>query len=193
MMTKKIRRIIGIIAFALSAISIFCCFFLGNSFHLIFQLDIWLYFLTFIMVVIYALMMLVNGIRNLHWALKLPLIILPVGFFLYVMFIASFMGLFTPESQVWSDNQYVGYHERNSWIDPGNFVLYKRDFFVEHLCCTLGSEFFNPDKIEFFIDEDKDMIREEADWSFDGNNWHTTLYYNLKGESLSAYEQKPDR
>ena len=53
---------------------------------------------------------------------------------------------------------------------------------------SLGSEFFDPDKIEFFIDENRDMIREEADWSFDGRSWHTTLYYNMKGESKFANE-----
>ena len=53
---------------------------------------------------------------------------------------------------------------------------------------SLGSEFFDPDKIEFFIDENRDMIREEADWSFDGRSWHTTLYFNLRGESMSANE-----
>lgn len=192
MMTKKIHRIIGIIAFILCVVSVFCRFYLGNSNHLIIQLDIWLYFLTFITVVIYTLVMLVYVVRNLHWAIKWPLVILPIGFFLYVMFIVSVMGLLTPDSKVWSNNQYVVYHERNSWIDPGNFVLYKRDVLLETSCCTLGSEFYDPDKIDFFIDEDKDMIREEADWSFDGKSWHTTLYYNLKGESMSANEQKPN-
>lgn len=188
MMTKKIRRILGVIAFVLCAVSIFCRFYLGNSNHLIFQLDIWLYIITFTTVVIYTLMMLVYGVRNLHWALKLLLVILPTGFFLYVMFIASIIGLLTPDSKVWNDNQFVVYHERNDGIDPGKFVLYKRDFLLELPCCTLGSEFFDPDKIEFIIDENRDMIREEADWSFDGRSCHTTLYFNLRGESMSANE-----
>lgn len=182
------RRIIGIIALVLSAISIFCRWYLGNSIHLICQMDIWLYIITLFMVVVYALMMLVHGVRNLHWALKLPLIILSIGFFLYLICLVTVMGLLAPDSIVWSDNQFIVYHERNSWIDPGKFVLYKRDFIVEYPCCKLGSGFYDPDKIEYYIDEDKDMIREEADWSFDGNSWHTTSYYNFRGESISVNE-----
>lgn len=192
MTTQKTRRIFGIVTLSLCALSIFCLWFLGNSTHLIFQLDILLYFITFIIVVIYALIMLVYGVRSLHWALKLPLIILPIGLFMYITYITASMGLLTPDSKVWSDNQYVVYHENNYWIDPGKFVLYKRDIIMELPCCTLGSEFFDPDKIEYFIDEDKNLIREEADWSFDGRSWHTTLYYNFRAESMFAYEQKPD-
>ena len=186
------RRVIGILAAVLTAASIFFRWFL-NTMHFYYQLDRWLYIATFAIVIVYGAMWLLYAVRKLHWALQTLIVIAAVSLPVYILSILLMFGYLTPDREIWSDNQYVVYHERNDMIDPGKFVLYKRDVMIEIPSGTLGRQFFAPDRVEYFIDEEKKLVREEADWTFDGKSWHTTLYYHLgdRGSDMSAYEEKP--
>ena len=186
------RKIIGILAAVLTAASIFFRWFL-NTMHFYHQLDRWLYIATFAIVITYGVMWLLYAVRKLHWALQTLIAISAASLPVYVITVILLMGYLTPDREIWNNGQYVVYHEKNDMITPGKFVLYKRDVLIEIPSGTLGRQFFDPDKVEYFIDEDKQLVREEAEWTFDGDSWHTTLYYHLgvTGEDMSAYEEKP--
>lgn len=176
---KKARKIIGLIALILSTIAILCLILLDDGNYLAFQADVWLGYAALLSVVIYAFMWIIYAVKDLHWAIKTALISVPIIGTLFFIAVLVSVGFFLPDSRIWSNSQYSVYHERNQWIDPGHFVLYKRDGMLEKSCCFLGSEFFDPENVQYTIYNDLDLIYEEADWSFDGRKWHTTCFYRL--------------
>ncbi len=107
------RRIIGILAAALTAASIFLRWFL-NTMHLYYQLDRWLYIATFAIVITYGVMWLLYAVRKLHWALQTLIVISAVSLPVYVISLMLLMGLLTPDREIWSNKQYVVYHEKKT-------------------------------------------------------------------------------
>ena len=192
MRIKILRRVIGIIALVLLVMGLMCIFILDDGSHLIYQIDVWIYRAAFFMVVIYGILCLFYAIRNLHWALKLLISVVAVLGIGYFLFVAAIVGVLGKDTRIWSNDRYVVYHEPNSMIDPGLFVMYKQDGLIEKPCYTVGSEFGNPDKYECFFDEERDFIRIEADWTFDVRSWHTTTFYRLSDGKLYVHQNPMD-
>ncbi len=191
MRIKILRRVIGIIALVLLVMVLMCIFILDDGSHLIHQIDVWIYCAAFFMVVIYGILC-ISIIRKLHWGVKLLVIVVTVLGIGYFLFVAAIVGVLGKDTRIWSNDRYVVYHEPNSMIDPGLFVMYKQDGLIEKPCYTVGSEFGNPDKYECFFDEERDFIRIEADWTFDVRSWHTTTFYRLSDGKLYVHQNPLD-
>lgn len=176
---KKKHRIFAIIASCFVLGALLCVVLLRDGSHLIYQMDVWIYYAAFVSVVAYGMFWLYYAVKKLHWALQTLIFLVPIFGLLFFVYIVACMGFLGRDTRIWSNNQYVVYHEPNAWFDPGFFVLYERKGIIEKQCFTLGSEFFDPDKIEYYFDKKRDFIREEADWTFDGDSWHTTKFYRM--------------
>ena len=187
---KKIRNIIGLIALILSTMALLCLILLDEGNYLAFQADVWLGYAALLSVIIYAFVWIIYAVKDQHWAIKTALIGVPIIGTLFFIVILFSVGFFHPDSRIWSNSQYSVYHESNQWIDPGHFVLYKREGMLEKSCCFLGSEFFNPKNVQYTIYDDLNLICEEADWSFDGRDWHTTSFYRLSDGHPYEQEEK---
>ncbi len=173
-----IRRIIGITALVLWAVAIVCDIILDKETHLKYQIDVWMYYVAVILSVIYAFVWIIFA-PKLHCVLKILIVLCAIGDILFGVFILSFASVIPPDSLIWKDNHYIVYRECNKMIDPGKIVMYERNGILEKRYCSLGSSFSDPDKIDYFFYDDLGFIREEADWSFDMDHWHTTCFYRL--------------
>lgn len=184
---KTIIKITGVAAVALAALSILSYALLGKD-HLFCQIDVWMRYAAFILAIVCFFIWLLDVVKGLHWALK---ILVVGGPFLIISLLCVALVLFTgslPDSKTWEDGRYVVYHESGHGIEEGNYVMYKRDGMFERHCYPLFADVMNPKSINYFFYDNLDLIREEADWSFDGHNWHTTRFYKLSDGFL--YEQK---
>lgn len=179
MKTATIRRIIGITALTLCVTAILCRILLGSEDHLAFQADVKMRHVGGILLVVYVLIWIIYAVKKVHWVLKLLVILSTVLLLLYVAVVLSFAGLLDSDSKVWDNGQYAVYHESNYLIDPGRFVMYKRDGIVEERCFALGSGFSNPDSIDYIFHQELGIIQEEADWTTPNDSWHTTCYYDM--------------
>ena len=192
MITKIKQRIIEVIAIVLLLVAFLCLIFLRDGSHLVYQMDVWIYYAAFVSVVVYGIFWLHYAVRKLHWALQTLIVLAPIFILLFYAYVFASIGILGRDTRIWSNDQYVVYHEPNHFIDDGLFVLYKRMGITEKPCYTLGCEFFDPDKIEYYFDEKRDFIREEADWTFDGNSWHTTKFYRLSDGELYTHQNPMD-
>ena len=172
-----IRRIIGITALVLWAVAIVCDILMDKETHLIYQIDVWMYYAAVVLSVIYGFIWIIIAIK--HPLLKVLIIFCAICALAFWTFVLSFASVIPPDSLIWKDNRYVVYRECNDLIDPGKIVLYKRGGILEKRCYSLGSSFSDPDKIDYFFYDDLDMIQEESDWSFDMDHWHTTCFYRI--------------
>ena len=189
---RKKLRIFAIIASCFVLGALLCVVLLRDGSHLIFQMDVWIYYAAFVSVVVYGMFWLYYAIRKLHWALRTLIFLAPIFCLLFFIFIFACVGVFSRDTRIWSNDQYVVYHAGNPWIDPSFFVLYERKGIIEKQCFALGREFFDPDKIEYYFDKKRDFIREEADWTFDGDSWHTTKFYRLSDGELYTHQNPMD-
>ena len=176
---RKKHRFFAIIASLLVLGALLCVVLLRDGSHLIYQMDVWIYYAAFVSVVVYGMFWLYYAVRKLHWALRILILLAPIFCLLYFVCGFASVGLLRKDARIWSNDQYVVYHEPAFFIDPGFFVLYERKGIIEKQCFRLGCEISDPDKIEYYFDEKRDFIREEADWTFDGDSWHTTTFYHL--------------
>lgn len=179
MKATTIRRIIGITALTLCVTAILCRILLGNEDHLAFQADVKMRHVGGILLVVYVLIWIIYAMKKVHWVLKILVILSTIFILLYVAVVLSFAGLLDSDSKVWNNGQYAVYHESNYLIDPGRFVMYKRDGIVEERCFALGSGFSNPDSIDYIFHLELGIIQEEADWTTPNDSWHTTCYYDM--------------
>lgn len=193
---RKKLRILAIVASLFVLGALLCVVLLRNGSHLIYQMDVWIYYAAFVLVVAYGIFWLYYAVRKLHWVLRVLLFLAPIFCLLFIVCVFACVfacvGAFGRDTRIWSNDQYVVYHEPNAFIDPGFFVLYERKGIIEKQCFTLGSEFFDPDNIEYYFDEQRDFIREEADWTFDGDGWHTTTFYRLSDGELYTHQNPMD-
>ncbi len=184
---KTIIKITGVAAVALAALSILSYALLGKD-HLFCQIDVWMRYGAFTMALVCFFIWLLNEVKGLHWALKILLVVVPFSIILFfVVAIVLFTGTL-PDSKTWEDGRHVVYHESGHGIEEGYYVMYKREGMFEKHCYPLFASVLNPKSINYFFYDNLDLIREEADWSFDGDNWHTTRFYKLSDGFL--YEQK---
>lgn len=189
---RKKHRIFAIIASCFVLGALLCVVLLRDGSHLIYQMDVWIYYAAFLSVVVYGMLWLHYAVRKLHWALQTLILLAPIFCLLFFIFIFACVGVFSRDTRIWSNDQYVVYHAGNPWIDPAFFVLYERKGIIEKQCFTLGRGFFDPDNIEYYFDEQRDFIREEADWTFDGDSWHTTTFYRLSNGERYRHQNPMD-
>lgn len=189
---RKKHRFFAIIASLLVLGALLCVVLLRDGSHLIYQMDVWIYYAAFVSVVVYGMFWLYYAVRKLHWALRILILLAPIFCLSYFVFIVACVGLLGRDTRIWSNDQYVVYHEPTVLIDPGFFVLYERKGIIEKQCFALGRGFFDPDNIEYYFDEQRDFIREEADWTFDGNSWHTTTFYRLSNGERYRHQNPMD-
>ena len=183
---KTIRKITGIAALVMTILSILCYATLGKD-HLFCQIDVWMRYAAFILAIVCFFIWLLNVVKGLHWALRIFVVVVPFSIILFfVVAIVLFTGSL-PDSKTWEDGRYVVYHESGHGIEEGKYVMYKRYGMFERHCYPLFADVMNPKSIDYYFYDNLDLIREEAEWSFDGNNWHTTRFYRLSDGFL--YEQ----
>lgn len=180
-------------ALALYIASILCHFFLGTDKHLLHQTDVHIVYAAIMMTVIYGIVWLVIAVKRLHWALRMLIVFGAIINIIIVTFFVYHIGIFEPDTKIWSDNQFVVYHESNNGIEEGHFVLYERDGITEKRLCSLGTSCSNPIKIEYHFNKEQNLITEESDWEFDNRKWHETKYYRLSdGELLNKEQNNQD-
>lgn len=189
---NKKHRIFAIIASLFVLMALLCVVLLRNGSHLVYQIDVWIYYAAFVSVVVYGMFWLYYAVKKLHWTLQTLIFLAFILSLLFYVYVFASVGVFGRDTRIWSNDQYAVYHEPNNWIEPGFFVLYERKGIIEKQCFTLGSEFFDPERIEYYFDKNRDFIREEADWTFDGDSWHTTTFYRLSDGEIYTHQNPMD-
>lgn len=176
-----IRRIIGITALVLWAVTI-CSAFLDEDVRMAYQLDRWAFGTALILTPVYAVMLTIRIGRAKHWLLKIATWI-GCSIVIYVCGVLLFVSTMCSDHRAWSNKDYVVYAESNGWIDPDDLVLYRRAGLFDRKMYYLRCEdFLQNDKIEYTMFDTLDLIKEEITHLayFESDSiCHDTVFYRL--------------
>lgn len=150
---------------------------------LLWQLDKYGFIFATLFAMIYIVWLIVRLVYNKHWGWKAAggLCCLAVAFvgFAFIWVQASLIN-----TRLWSDGQYIVYREHpDGFFDDQDVVLYKRQGFIERRKLILNTIFEGDDRLksEYIVYEPYDLLREEADVRYygDEDTHHYTAFYNL--------------
>lgn len=187
---KTLRRIIGIVALVMWLVGVVSRVALGED-MLVWQIDYWALILAPMFTLAYSIMLAVHILKGKHWAIKTLGGVVSSFVVLICLLLMFVIGLFI-KYKVMSYKDYLVYAELGDFADPSVYVLYKRDgLFYRKLYdidsdgslthgFVLGDDNFNETrKIDFFIYDDLDLMKCEADVRTTSSENHIISFYRF--------------
>ena len=177
-----IRRIIGITTLVFWVIFIVPWIILPAGDRLAWQLQKWILLVAAILTLIYIVMLIIHITQRKHWMDRTARWISCASTVLLgalLLLCASFRY----GNKVWGNNKYVVYNEFGELLEPDQYVLYKRNGFIENRMYTIryDDERDHTTKYEYAIYEPLDLIKVESSVRMfhDNKVYHETDFYRL--------------
>lgn len=190
-MKKSVIFSMAIIAFVLVEISFVPIFFLGHGDRLVWQLSNWSWICASLLIAIIGVILTIHYSKGKHILWK---IMGWLGCIALVMacLLSLFIAMLNHEEKIWSSKDYVVYSEDRGWIDPNEFVLYKRDGLIDRRLFYLGSIGFGEVKgADYSMYKDFDLIKEDIDATefVSDSVFHRTAFFRLS----DGYQFEPEK
>ena len=169
------------ITLVLLGISFVPVLFLEHGDRLVWQLSNWTWIFASLLIAIIGILLTIHYSKGKHILWKILGCLGCMALVIACLF-SLFIAMLNHEEKIWSGKDYVVYSEDRGWIDPNEFVLYKRDGLIDRRLFYLGSIGFGEVRgADYSMYNDFDLIKEEIDATgFESDSvFHRTVFYRL--------------
>ena len=187
---KTWRRIIGVAALVMWVVGVVSRATLGED-MLVWQIDNWALELAPLLTLAYSIMLAVHILKGKHWAIKTLGGVVCSFVVLICLLLIVVIGPFL-KIKVMSYKDYLVYDEWGDFADPSVYVMYKRDGLFNRKLYDIDSDrilthgfvlgddnFKETRKIDFFIYDDLDLMKCEADVITVSSENHIISFYRF--------------
>ena len=171
----------AMITLVLLGISFVPVLFLEHGDRLVWQLSNWTWIFASLLIAIIGILLTIHYSKGKHILWKILGCLGCMALVIACLF-SLFIAMLNHEEKIWSGKDYVVYSEDRGWIDPNEFVLYKRDGLIDRRLFYLGSIGFGEVReADYSMYNDFDLIKEDIDATgFESDSvFHRTVFYRL--------------